>query len=239
MAASDIFTLAQLADQVAHNLGSLDDITEAKCKLYVNRALMRFSEMGDFSWMRVYQQYFNTVIGQEKYVLPGVKKLESIYLSSPIQRRLTLLEDRRFRQLYPNNTATGQPYYYREMGWYNAAAVDSLQIGLYPIPDTVVTVKYDCVAAMTLMANDTDDVRKITNMPTHMVDLVIEMATAIGWKELDDADAQTQMNECIKRLSSAYQEDQYSLDDRLIMAPLDNYDFDKFMDPTLGPNFSD
>jgi hypothetical protein len=238
MAASDLFTLAQIADQVCLNFGDTSDITQAKAKKWINRALLRFSELGDWSWQRVFAASLSTVASTEIYDLSGVKQITAIYVSSPVQRKLTLMEDREFRRRYPNNTATGMPYYYREAGWSTTTA-NTRKLGFYPIPDGVYTIKYDYIRSIQLLSSDTDDIRVATGMPQHLVDLVIEMATAIGWKELDDGDSTEQMREVLQRLAAAYAEDQHSIDDVFVMAPLETSDIDKFFDPVLSPNFNE
>jgi hypothetical protein len=245
MAASDLFSLANLADQVCNNLGATDNLTQTKARKYINRALIRFSELGEWSWQRVYSQPFPsagapvTVSGQTVYGVPNCLRLESLYASSPIQRRLKLLDDRQFRRMYPNDTAIGFPYFYRHMGRRNAGiAVDTLQIGLYPIPDAAYTILWDGVREITLMVNDTDDVRVLTGMPVTMVDILIEMATAIGWKEIDDSDAASQMQEVMIRLKGLYGKDQHDIEDVNIMAPFDSDDLNRYNDPQLDPRFS-
>lgn len=236
MAANSLFTLADLANLVCLNVGSTDDLTQAKAKKNINRALIRFSEMGYWSWQYLFAQTLNTVASQEVYEVSNVVKINSIYTAQPIQRRLTLVEDRKFRSMYPNNTAVGAPYYWRRMG-SSSTTVDTQKVGLYPIPDTVYNLKYDCVAPITLLTSDTDDIRLITKMPSHHVDLVIEMATAIQWKEIDDAQAAEQMQECLLRLKAAYADDVSEIDDKLIMAPLEADNIDRYFDPTLDPRF--
>jgi len=184
MAADSLFTLSDLAEQVGLNLGAVDDISLAKCKKHINRALIRFSEMGMWPFQYRYAQALNTVASTEDYTVTGAIKYSSLYTSQPIQRKLTLIEDRKFRAMFPNNTAVGTPYYYREAGWSTHLLRNSMKISLYPIPDGVYNLKYDGLAPITLLSADTDDIRTTTGMPSHLVDLVIEMATAIGWKEI-------------------------------------------------------
>src|ERR1044072_3001274 len=122
MAATDLFTLAQLADQTCQNLGATDDISQAKAKKYVNRALIRFSELGEWSWQRGYDLPFptststTTTASQKEYSVVNCLRIESLYIASPIQRRLILLPDRNYRKMSPNDTATGTPYYWRLAG---------------------------------------------------------------------------------------------------------------------------
>lgn len=235
MAASDLFTLAQIADQVCLNYGDTSDFTQAKARKWVNRALLRFSELGDWSWQRVYAQTFATVASTEAYSVAGIKAITKVFLASPIQRDLDLIEDRLFRQIFPNNTATGTPCYYREYGW-SLTTVNTRKIALYPIPDAVYTVNYDGVRAIQLLTSDTEDVRTSTGMPQHLVDLLIEMATAVGFKELDDEQAKAQMDECLTRLGAAYFNDQTNIDDRIIMAP--DYSLARNLDPVLPPQYN-
>jgi hypothetical protein len=237
MAATDLFTLSDLALQVANNIGATDDTTLAKIKKHINRALIRFSEMGTWSWQYQYGATLSTVEDQEEYSLEGVLKVNSLYTSGTTQRRLVLIEDRQFRAMYPNNTASGTPYYWRRTGSSTATA-NTMKLAVYPIPDGVYTLKYDYIKPITLLVDDTDDVRVVTGMPSPLVDLVIEMATAIGWKEIDDSVASNQMQECLLRLKSAYADDQSEIDEQLIMAPMESDDWNRFWDPVLPSNFN-
>lgn len=58
MAANSLYTLAELANLVCLNVGAVDDITQAKAKKNINRALVRFAEMGEWPWQKVYAQDF-------------------------------------------------------------------------------------------------------------------------------------------------------------------------------------
>lgn len=237
MSAIDLFTLSNLADAVCLNIGDTSDITQAKAKKWVNRALIRFSEMGMWSWQYQYAATLSTVAAQETYSLSDVLKINSIYTSGPTQRTLKLIEDRAFRAMYPNNTSSGTPYYWRRMGASTATA-NTIKIGLYPIPDGTYTIKYDYVKPITLLTSDSDDIRLITGMPMNLIDLVIEMATAVGWKEIDDKDSSNQMKECLARLAAAYGDDQSEIDERLIMSPMESDDWNRFYDPVLPSNFN-
>jgi len=237
MAATDLFTLSDLAIEVGNNLGAQDDTSLAKYKKYINRALIRFSEMGMWSWQYQYGATLSTVAAQEEYSLADVLKVNSLYTSGPTQRRLRLIEDRQFRAMYPNNTASGSPYYWRRTG-SSVVTANTMKLAVYPIPDAIYALKYDYIKPITLLSADTDDVRVVTGMPSPLVDLVIEMATAIGWKELDDSAASTQMQECLLRLKSVYADDQSEIDEQLIMAPMESDDWNRFWDPVLPSNFN-
>ncbi len=236
MAATDLFTLSDLALQVALNYGATDDSTLAKAKKWINRSLLYYSELGYWSWQRVYDQSLATVAGTATYSV-GATKIQKIYMSSPIQRDLILIEDRRFRELYPNSTFTGAPYFWRRAG-QSKTVVDTQIIGLYPIPDAVYTLKYDGIKEMTLLSADTDDVRTVTGMPSKFVNMLIELATSIGFKELDDAQYGEQFQECLLRLKGLYGDDQTEIDDVLVFATIDNFDANYYQDPILPPGYS-
>lgn len=236
MAANDLFRLDYLADQVGLNLGATDDISLAKAKKYLNRALIRFSEMGIWSWQYAPGQSFSTVNGTETYEFANVLKIKSMWMASPIQRRLSLVNDRQFRGLYPNTSATGTPYLYRKAG-YSSTTVDAPKFAFYPIPNGVFTVYYDCIRPITLMSADTNDVRLITGMPSNLIDILIEMATAIGYKEIDDSMSAKQMEECMLRLSAAFREDQSEIDDVMVMRAFESEDAYRYDDPVLPPQY--
>ena len=237
MAANSLFTLSELADQVCLNIGDVSDLTQAKAKKWINRALIRFSEMGIWSWQYRFAQSLPTVANQEEYSVSGFLKVNSLYIAEATQRTLRLIEDRQFRMMYPNSTATGSPYYWRRTG-SSTTVVNTIKISLYPIPDAVYSMKFDGIAPITLLSTDADDIRLITGMPSPLVDLVIEMATAIGWKEIDDTDSREQMQECMVRLKAAYGDDSSEIDERLVMAPMESDEWNRWFDPVLPSNFN-
>lgn len=234
--------------QVALNLGATDDVSLAKCGKYLNRALLRFQEMGIWSFQQVYEQPFpdpvttTTTAGVKTYSVKECLEITSLFMSTPIQRRLVLLGDREYRRMYPNDTANGTPYYYLRRGrsgLVSPATFNILKIGLYPIPDAAYTLKWDGYKKIVLLSADTDDVRTVSGIPEPLVDLLIEMATAVGWKEIDDGDAAAQMQECLQRLKGAYNDDNHSIEDVHVLSPLDGDNLDKIFDPILPPNFGE
>lgn len=219
------------------NVGATDDITQAQARKWINRAIVRFEEVGYWPWQYIYQQAINTVASQQTLNIPGVYKINSLYMRTPIQRNLVLVEDRQFRAMYPNDTFTGCPYFYRLNG--NMGSVVNTQvIGLYPIPDAIYGLLYDAVRPIPLLVNDTDDIRLVTGMPSNLVDLVVEMATAIGYKQDDDVKSSEQMNECLARMKQAYEDATTQINDRLISAPFGDYDSVAYADPLFPPQYS-
>lgn len=197
---------------------------------------MMFSEVGEWSFQRVYGESFSTVASTATAEISNVLRIDSMYTATPLQRKLTLIEDRLFRIRFPNATATGTPYYWRIAG-RKKASTDTQIVGLYPIPDAVYTINWDGVRKIPLMSNDGDDIRDVTGMPTQYVNLVIEIATALGYKSDDDQLASQQLQECAQRLQNFYHKDQDQIDDRLIMRPFEAEDSAFMADPLLPPNF--
>lgn len=244
MAADSLFTLSELQLEVGKNLGAVDDVSLAKCGKYINRALLRFSEMGIWSWQRVFNQAFPgatsvTVAGTMEYAVRHCLELHSLYFdpSSSNVGRILLMDSREFRALYSATNANGRPYLYLERGRANASTsvLDTLKIALYPIPDAAYTIKWDGIKAIPMITGASDDIRVVTGMPTSMVDILIEMATAVGWKQIDDAASQTQMAECMVRLKAMFEKDNHSIEDTHKMREFNGEDF--FRDPVLPANY--
>lgn len=244
MAADSLFILSDLQTQVCLNLGATDDISMAKAAKYINRSLIRFSEMGIWSWQRVYNQPFPgatsvTVAGTGTYSVKNCLEMHSLYfnpLGSDVGR-LRLMDDREFRALYQQATAQSRPYIYLHRGRANAdtSNLDTLKIGLYPVPDAAYTLQWDGIKPISLLSSSSDDVRVVTGMPVSMVDILIEMATAIGWKENDDAQAAVQMDEVLVRLKGMFQKDNHDIEDRHVFRGFDGSDY--YRDPVLPANY--
>lgn len=243
MAANSFFTLSELQTQVGLNLGATDDVSLAKCGKYLNRALVRFAEMGIWSWQRVYSQPFPgatsvTVAGTSEYSVKNCLQIDSLYVTGTAGLPLTLMGDREFRAMYPVPTAQGRPYIYLERGRANpdTSNLDVLKVGLYPIPDAAYTLQWDGIKPISLMTSLSSDVRVVTGMPQGMVDILIEMATAIGWKEIDDAAAAIQMQEVVARLRAAFERDNTSIED--VQRFREPFADDYYRDPQLPPQYT-
>lgn len=238
MAADSLFTLDDIALQVAQNYGDTSDITIAKAEKWINRALLRINELGDWSWLMKFDATFNTTSGTETYTLgAGVKKIYALYYSDNVRRKLRLMDDRRFREVFTYNvTPTGTPLWYRLGG--RSTINGRRQVKLFPVPNATIAMYYDYRQEMPLLVNSTDDVRVVTGMPDHMVDALIEMATAISFREQDDSDYQSAIQEAEARLQRLLAEDETEIDDRIRMA---NFEGDSvyYGDPVLPPQYGD
>lgn len=246
MAADSLFEFSDLKNQVCLNIGATDDVTQAKAGKWINRALIRLSEFGIWSWQRVTEQSFPgatsvTVAGTAIYSVKDCLELHSLYYDPAGSQwgRIKLMDLREFRRRYQNATSTGRPYLYTERGRVNpnTSNLDVLKVGLYPIPDTAYTLKWDGIRKIALLSSDTDDIRVVTGMPTSMVDIVIEMATEIGWREIDDADDRPQMQEVLSRVKSMFGKDNHSIEDRMFMRMDCDGGEDFYRDPVLPPQY--
>jgi hypothetical protein len=235
MAANEIYTLLDAATEVSQAYGDTSDISIAKAKKWCNRALVRMAEIHDWSWLKVFDASIATVSGTESYSLAsGVKKIYAIWLQDSARRKLRLIDDRRFREIYTQaTTPQGNPLYYRN---YGRDSSGNRKIALYPVPNAVLTLKYDYVKEITLLVNNTDDVREVTGMPAHMVDAWIELATAIGYREQDDSDYQSAMAEAVERVIRLAAEDGAEIDDEIRAAAFGDSGND-WLDPVLPPRF--
>lgn len=248
MSSNSLFTLTDLATEVALNYGDQSDITIAKAYKWINRALMRISEMGDWSWLKVYDATFNTVNGTEAYTLAdGVKKIDSVFVFNNVRRRLQMIEDRMFRQHFLNpTTVTGTPQFYRNYGRSSASGSEGRRrIALYPVPSSVLAIYYDYTKEISLFssihesggASSTVTVSQLTGMPQHMVDALIEMATAIGMRELDDSNYDAAMSEAMLRWDRLLQEDLHEIEDSIRMRSFED-STGQVADPVLPPQYS-
>lgn len=236
MAATDLFTLEDLATEVAQNYGDTSDITIAKAKKWINRALLRINEMGDWSWLMTFDATFSTVSGTESYTLAdGVKRVYSLFIQDTSRRVLRLMDDRTFREM--NTSAVnpqGTPYSYRLYG--RNSTNGRRKVALWPVPNAVFTMYYDYRKDISLLSADTDDVRITCGMPAHMVDALIELASAIGYRELDDSDYESAMAEAVVRWQNLLADDLTEIDDRIRQRSFDD-DFLPLGDPMLPPQF--
>lgn len=237
MAANSLFTLSEIANEVSQIYGSTDDITQAKAKKWINRALMRINEMGDWSWLMVFDGTFTASSGTETYALAtNVKKVYSIFYSSGVRRKLRLMDDRIFRSIATQvTTPQGTPLWYR---LYGRDASGNRKVALWPIPNATLTMYYDYRKEIDLLVNDSDDVRTVTGMPDHMVDALIELAAAIGMRELDDSDYESAMSEAVARWKNLLAEDLSEIDDGIRMRAYEA-DATNYQDPVLPAQYTD
>lgn len=180
-----------------------------------------------------------TVAGTANYAVRNCLFMQSLYFDPTNSNvgRLQLMDDREFRRLYQQANAQSRPYLYMHRGRTNTStAKDVLNIGLYPIPDAAYTLQWDGIKPITLLTATTDDVREVTGMPVTMVDVLIEMATAIGWKEINDQESSPQLQEVLMRLKSLYGKDNHSIEDSMIMRGFEDEDY--FRDPTLPASYT-
>ena len=246
MAVNSLFTLEDIATQVALNYGDQTDFTIEKAKKWVNRALLRINEMGDWSWLMVFDATFNTASGTEAYTLAdGVKRVYSLFItSSTARRKLKLVDDRRFREVYTNTvTPQGTPHIYRLYGRSTAVGFEGRRkVALWPVPNATYAMYYDYRREIPLFTDALDasgaTVMEVTGMPAHMVDALIELATAISFRELDDSDYESAMAEAMARWNNLLADDLTEIDDSIRMRAF-NTETSYFGDPVLPPQYGD
>lgn len=234
---STLYTVRGLIEQVCENVGSTDSVTQAQARRWLNRALIRFMELGQWPWQKFYGEDVSTIANEATVIIPNTLEITALFMRSPYQKKLDLIEDREFRAKFPNDTFTGCPYFYR-MNGVNTANPNSLVIGLYPIPDAVYDLKFDGIRPIVLPNSDSQDIRSVTGMPSTLVDVLIDMATAIGFRSDDDKKAQELLAESLARLERAFGMNDSKIDDHLVMAPFGGSDPVLTGDPLFPPNMS-
>lgn len=214
MAANSLFTLSELATQVANNYGATDDVTIAKAKQWINRALMRMRRRGQWQFLEVLGGSFSTVASQEVYVMDtSILKINALW-TKDTNRKLVLLDNREFREsIVDGEDSTGDPSTYRLAG--RDTATGGLKIALWPVPSSATTIYVDSQKTIPLLTADSDDIRLITGMPDHYIEAVIDLASALGSKERDDGDYQAEIQEAELHVQALWLEDQTQLDDDL------------------------
>jgi hypothetical protein len=204
---SERFTFLEIATVVAENFGSTSAQSITRCKKLVNRAAERLVGHGrKWSWTKI-TDTFDTVADQAEYSLnDDVRKPFLFALTGSTRGKLECMPDRSFVEAVPDADETsGSPTLWRLDG------VDSngqVQIALWPVPDAVYTVQYKYWKQMEPMVEDDDDVRSKMGLPAHMLEVLIQIATALSFKGIDDARYNDDMAEAMAMLDAAYADDQ-------------------------------
>ncbi len=233
---NEFFTLDAISEEVAQNYGSTDTETKRKSKRWVNRALLSLSRL-KWSFLKDESTTFDTVSGTAEYALDAsVKKIRQLYTRDP-QRKLRLLGSKEFRRLTPDPTAsTGTPTHYRNIGFNKDCS--AYEVSLFPVPDSAVTVYVDADFQIPLMEDDDDDIREVSGVPQHMIDGIIQLATAYGFREQGDSRYARTKAEADAMIRELWEDDNAEDDDNMVHRAF-SLDFDnRIGDPILPLDFS-
>lgn len=88
----------------------------------------------------------------------------------------------------------------------------AIQVRLWPIPDTEYRIYVDFKKNIEHMRQDQDDAREFFSLPPDMLEILIQMATALSFKGIDDARYTEDMAEAEFMLANAYADDQENND---------------------------
>lgn len=180
-------------------------------KRLLNRAAVRIAGHNRrWSWLMVKSDFPTTASTEEYSLDQDVGTLQMIWLQGSNRQKLDRIPSRRFRELEPNPTeVTGIPRMYDFNG------VDSSGckvVTLYPIPSSQLTVYYRYRRLLLPIQNDEANVWGTWGMPPNVIEILIEYATALSFKGIDDARHDRQLAQAEAMVLDAYGADQENVD---------------------------
>lgn len=229
----ELSSLDDIATEVCDAFGDVSQLSRDKAYRKINRALRIISRKGSWPFFNVEDETITTVSGTETYNLKARTKLPRFVHMRDPARKLTMVDLRTLRRLYPNNTdTTGAPMYWRIVNFDKDAGRH--EIALWPVPDGVYTLYVDAEVNPTLMTDKNDDIRS-TGLPEEMIETVIDLAIALMYEASADIYEQ-KMGQAMAKLDDDYY--------RLGVHPDDNMDARTYsgstgvggQDPILDPS---
>lgn len=186
MAIAEGFTAEDVATELCEAVGDSSEVTMNQAYNVINRALKIITRKGTWPFFKSEDQVITTVSDQEAYKIKSRVKLPKYLHMRDPARKLTMIDLRVLRELYPNNTeTTGTPLYWRMKG-YNQNT-QSYELALWPIPDGVYSIYMDCDNNPALISNKNDDLRA-TGLPEEMIETLINIGIALLFEKKGDAD---------------------------------------------------
>ncbi len=202
-----------MAYDVALNYGNTSAQAIEKMKRLLLRAAIRISTEKNrrWSWL-VVTKSFNTIAGEDEYALSSsVKAAPSIFfVKGSNKRKLRRIPSRSFIESVPDRSDdSGNPTFYDFEGVNsNGCRV----VSLWPTPSGVEEIFYRGKRVIQPIVNDEADIRAAWGMPEDVIEALIEYATALAWKGMNDSRYQEQMGEAQELLDRAYAADQENVD---------------------------
>lgn len=234
---NDLFSLSALSREVGESYGDTSEISLEKCKRALNRALWLVNRKGRWIFSNVEDNTFDTVSGEDHYVLKaGVKEPEYLRTIDPA-RKIMRVDRRKLLTAIPNNLiVAGAPIYYWVVG-YNKPR-KAIEIAFYPIPDGIYTVYIDSQYNIPLLVDNDDDIRTVSGIPEEMIPTVIDLAIAVMFDKSDDVRYQQKMAEAELRLDDDFYRLGSNPDENLNARSFDIDMRSVYQDPILPPDYS-
>lgn len=208
---NQLYRFKDLAFDVASNFGNVTDQSQERMCRLINRAAVRIAgNKRRWSWLMT-KDYFLTSDGIEEYSLnQDVAIPQMFWMEGANRQKLDRIPSVRFRELVPNSTEdSGNPRL------YDYAGVDSSGckvVTLWPIPSGELEIYYR-YRRFTLPIQDKEaNVWSRWGMPPNIIECLIEYATALAWKGVDDRRHTEQLLQAEAMVEDAYVADQENLD---------------------------
>lgn len=186
-----------------------------------------------WSWMQVTDS-FPTVSGTEEYSLrQDVQVLHELWIQGTNRTLLVRIPTTQRRRFVPDPSQySGVPTMWDEAGVDTTGAKI---VSLFPVPGGVYTVYYRFHKHVLPARQDQQDLRAYWGMPANVIECVIQMATALSFKGIDDDRYQLERGEAETMVDAAYAVDQVK-GNTTIRVPANNTD-DYHGGPKLPPAF--
>lgn len=209
-----LYRFKDIVFDVATNFGNTSQQAQNRIGRLVNRAAVRIAGGNRrWSWALV-KDSFMAASGVEEYSLnQDVGTLQMVWLEGNNRQKLDRIPSRQFRELVPDPiNDSGIPRLYDFNG------VDSngcKVITLYPIPSGQVEVFYRYRRLLLPIQNGETNVWARWGMPPNIIECLIEYATALSFKGIDEARHDRQLAQAEAMVLDAYGDDQENMDTRI------------------------
>jgi len=236
MGAADLFTLQDIATEVGQTYGSTDTITLAKCKKWINRALVDISGFGPWPFLKDGDETLELEDDTSEYTLPCVvKEIRKLYYRDNDDYSLNYVPyDRWIDVIVDDQDADGTPTHYTIVGWDQYT--HGWKIRLWPQPSAAKTLYVSADKYIALFDSDKDDLRD--RMPETMLPVVIAIAEKYALRDLNEI-TELQRDQQVEMLLTKAQGKHFNKKDMRHRARAhDGSDADPYRDPRLPPNYS-
>lgn len=208
---NQLYRFKDLAFDVAQNFGNITQQSQDKALRLINRAAVRIAGNNRrWSWLMVKDSFY-TSQGVEEYSLnQDVAVVQMLWMQGDNRQKLDRIPSARFRELVPNSTVDGG-----NPRLYDYAGVDSSGckvVTLWPLPDSQLEIFYRYRRFIMPIQDKEANVWSRWGMPPNVIECLIEYATALSWKGIDDRRHTEQLGQAEAMVQDAYGADQENLD---------------------------
>jgi hypothetical protein len=219
---NELYRLENVVLDVARNFGNESTQSKDRIKRMINRAATRIiGHDRKWSWLYVVDS-FETAADVETYSLnQDTRSLLMLWKTGDNRGPIDRIPSRQFRKYVPDeSTYSGVPRLWDEAG---VDTNGSKVISLFPVPDNTYTVKYQYYRHLLPVRNDQTNLWAYWGMPPNIIEILIQMATALTFKGIDDDRYQTDIAEAEAMIVDAYAADQEK-GNTIIRAPAEDPD---------------